>query len=733
MKRILTGLFLGVVSMFFTGCSEALVKGIDVPKEEWMSAADDLTQSADKESGASETMEDYYEYNEEEKYKDLEGENAFAFQTGHLEEDGKIEDFQILDMLNDNTFLYLYSVANPSAQGGTRVVHCAAVYNFRTKQLKVVHESEFFRDEEAQDESFFGQWCSGGSDKGAGTLFVYDNGVGSLYDLNTLSGVPEFQTDVETFMRRYFSKPVSVNTANAVSDGENNIYIELLLEKEGLLDKYEDVSDEQLENDFIQVVMAYEFVPLASNMHLRQDNESFEKQVEEWKNMAEGNVFDSEPDEAADWEAAIKKYPNKWKEAYIPELDNLGIKQWKTNPVYGYEQDGYVCTFQAKGEGELTSLTNPPEKQILNNALVTCQGYDYTLCAYLGGFSDCSPREISRDVTVKTGTDENGEDITETVTQSMTVYEKREQIMYSILSDDEGNRQGPWLEGYRILKKDNEYVSTLYGESDSDILCEVSGKLYWMSTQKNFTQCSIPYDENDRISFFTDSGQTGLVSSDGKELIIYDNLGKAETPRGVTVDLQALESRYKSEAGKGICPDYPTDTKYEGTYNYTNYLNYEGNNILKVKVSGCSVMDKLKENWGVDLLGLRSGESAEAFLFSSETEGMNIYVPGTEKSFCLDDGSWYRSWKLNDGCAAVGFNNNFALSGGDAAYARVMEFDVQKLLEQAAQELLVRYEEDAEQAAQKESEEASKAADDDRNMDLEEEWRNLYDGMQKGN
>ena len=258
MKRILTAVLIGMVSMFFTGCSEGLIKGAQIQTDQAMG---DAASIADSETGEDTNikveydedptvdLDDYYDYNEEIKYENLEGDPAFVIPQDQLAENSEIENFQVLDMVNENTFLYTYSVITPAGGGQEKVLHCASIYNFRTKELKMIHKTESMRNEMTMTESFVGQWCRQSSGTGMGKLFIYDNGVASIYDLNTLSGVPEFQTDVETLMRRHFTKPAAVSVANVVSDGQYGIYAEMVLEKNGTLSEDSEASDEELEED----------------------------------------------------------------------------------------------------------------------------------------------------------------------------------------------------------------------------------------------------------------------------------------------------------------------------------------------------------------------------------------------------------------------------------------------------------------------------------------------------
>lgn len=746
MKRILTAVMLGTVSMFFTGCSEGLIKGADIGTGQRMEDAafiaesetgGDMNIKVDYDGESMEEMEDYYEYSEQQKKENQKGDPAFVIPEGQMEAGSEIENFRVLDMVNENTFLYTYSIVTPLTEKREKVLHCACIRNFRTGELRLIHRTESEREEHTASEAFFSQWCRGDAAGDLGKLFVYDNGTGSFYDLNTLEEAPLFQTEVESFMRRFLTKPAGVNIVNAVSDGKYGIYMETALEKEGTLSANEEASEEELENDVIQTVFAYEFVPLPAGIHLRQDNGNFERQVEKWKEKTEGKVLEDVPDAAGDWEQVLKELPNVWEATYIPELESAEVNRWKQSPVYGYEQDGYVCTFQA-ADGSLQPLTDPPENGNLENILVTWKGYDYMLYAYGEKFTDCGARTIARTVTVKTGTDENGNDITKTQEQSMTVYEKRQQILSSVTAGANGKRQGAWMEGYRILKNGEVSVSAVYGEESSEILCEAGGKLYWMDPSKNYQEIPVSLSEEEFLSIFRDGDQTRLVKEGRDNLIIYEDLCRDGAGGSLVISLADLASRYRQgdgEAEKDFGASFGEDlegTMFEGTDIYSDSLKYSGENIRSITVAGSADMDRLREEWGEDVLGLKAGTVANGYLFTSQTQGMSIYLPATKKTFSIHTGGWYRTWEKGEDYIAIGFDGEYALNGEDLAYAGILEFDVQELLNEAVRDRLAAHEQEAAEAAEEEARKASRAAENGHRLEMEEEWNEINKNRNKG-
>ena len=62
-----------------------------------------------------------------------------------------------------------------------------------------------------------------------GQVFVYDNGHGYVYDSQ---GTMKFHGDIETFVRAQFADAYSVTVANAVTDWQNRVYLEVSIEKE---------------------------------------------------------------------------------------------------------------------------------------------------------------------------------------------------------------------------------------------------------------------------------------------------------------------------------------------------------------------------------------------------------------------------------------------------------------------------------------------------------------------
>ena len=154
MKRILkAGIGLSIVSMLFTGCGSGSVVsalGIGYQEIEWQTEAYNPGD-----------MPDYERKNNDEKFKNLQGQQAFVISEKHSQFVEDIEDFEIGTLLEDGTFIYKYTSREnyagwgSSEDSGIAYVHCVAAYNYRTETFKVIHENFFYRYDVNEDEESF--------------------------------------------------------------------------------------------------------------------------------------------------------------------------------------------------------------------------------------------------------------------------------------------------------------------------------------------------------------------------------------------------------------------------------------------------------------------------------------------------------------------------------------------------------------------------------------------------
>ena len=178
MKRILMIIFLAVaVSMFFTGCNSIVLSV----------GEDDFVEIPWQEMKNWDEMPDYYENNEAGKFENLTGDRAFKIKDGHSEASADIADFQIGTLLEDGTFIYAYSTKIKGEGENRKAVHCAAAYNYKNGQMKIIHENVFESTDGTVEaggrESFYIQICDETSPE-TSDIFVYDNGVGYIYKSN---------------------------------------------------------------------------------------------------------------------------------------------------------------------------------------------------------------------------------------------------------------------------------------------------------------------------------------------------------------------------------------------------------------------------------------------------------------------------------------------------------------------------------------------------------------------
>ena len=176
----------------------------------------------------------------------------------------------------------------------------------------------------------------------------------------------------------------------------------------------------------------------------------------------------------------------------------------------------------------------------------------------------------------------------------------------------------------------------------------------------------------------TQQGQIRIVTSISNEDV--DLIGML---LGVGVKTTTITGQQLSEAIK------PSD--YEGTkvgssyhdeYNAANEEDglfiagsggMDANKLVRVSLSPQKDLLKKIENYGISAGS--SNASGNGWLLTSFANGLVYVDDGSGKSFNLDKGTWYGTWKQGDKLISVGFGESSASYGTlDAAYARVKEY-----------------------------------------------------------
>jgi len=752
MKRILKAGILGTaVSMLFTGCgSGSLVSGVGGGYQEikW----DVVETQENKEKLGNSGLKDgetlpvkeipnYYEEQAAEKLEEPNGIQAFKIKEGHSDDARDIESFEVGALQHDGTFIYCYSTrvgeyVEDAAADNRSYVHCMAAYNYRTKQFKVIHENVFAEPVSETDEdghSFYMQMCE--SD-GSGEMFVYDCGIGYLYDS---SGSAKFITSIEEFVRDHF-RGYSIVATEALMEGGDRIYVDLVIEKEEISsvdesmdedDISEDEADEeaeQLDEEFgsktIEVVLVYDFQTYTSSID--QNNQMLDTQAAYW--ILLGALFNGDigevPSAEEHWQAAVDSYPNQWGPAYLyglrnwsqEELNHYGITdthiygtplfQWTGEKTFGYRDDGYVSDFMPK-EGNYRPFTDLKSNTALNNVFILMDGRYYEVYGTTGndlGEGDYSQHRFEREVTRKDEiTNEDGTKSTKDtlITQSIYKYRKRDTYPADC-----------YLEGYWIM----DSCESVFDIVDEDVFCMVSETndevdydvIQWVQTdgsRKSIAKVAA----DSMVDIFKDNGTLYMtVAYEGGTSISKLKSDTKEVESSRAISSSAVSNIIKKAEYKGA----GVDSKYHDAYNDMSsdgenlgenageYLN--GENLLHAKLNNTHknllqmIEDyKLEEikanNAGTTLENLKqlleykqaekiSEVGSDGYLITSFAHGLVYFDAAANQSISLDDGTWYGTWKFGDKYISVGYNNTNSSYGSlDIAHSSVMEYSLDDL------------------------------------------------------
>ena len=694
MKRILMSIFLAViVSMFFTGCNSII---LSVGEDDFVEIP---WQEMEKEY--LDEIPDYYENNETNKFENLTGNRAFKIKQGHSEASTDIADFQIGTLLNDGTFIYAYSTKESGEGDDRKSVHCAAAYNYKNGQMKIIHEKMYESIDDADElgggESFYIQICDETSPE-TSDIFIYDNGIGYIYSAN---GSVKFKTDIETFIRSRFHKAYSVETVNAVTDGNNRIFLELVIEKEPI-DIGEDLNKtfseeeadrelEALEKEFeektTELVLVYNFKEIETTID--QDLLNVDTQAMYWKSMtAAHGPYTTAPDVWEDWATIQTSIPDQWGYHYLGGLENRPVLyKWKTEPVFQYTDDDYICTFQM----DITKISDFDAFYTLEENKALSNTFIYVDDTYYEVFGTASEYYYKLE-NVKTYTrsytyqwteteldaDGNPVEVTKTEDREQTIYVPT--YRYYIID-------GGYLEGYQI----GADIEQIVGCFDGNIALVSGPFFYWIVDDAKANMVSLITDK-----MLIDMGSDGervytLLSTADKTMILEGNSD------GEIKEQNLIENNKISNAvsAKSLTPS-SVGQKYYDMYHsqfqddFGDLLSFEqitGDKVLKASVTVNK--NALKE---LDTYGVLSGAdtaTGEGYLLTTFNKGLLYYDLGSQEAVTLNDGTWYRTWKQGDKYIAVGFSDSDASYGiPDIAFSRIYEFDVDSLYQESVEEIL---------------------------------------------
>lgn len=693
MKRILTaGVLFLCVTMFFTGCSSIIIQDEFDPA--------DVHSSVSKESlsieQTSEGVPDYYQLNSRIKFSDEEAAEAFQIKSGHSKKTADIEDFQIVDLLNGKTFVYGYVTLAERKEN--HIVHCGAFYNYKTKELNVFHENEFKRT--GKEESFHIQMCTS-MNGDPGGIFVYDNGMGYLYNKD---GELIFYADIESFIRRQYSHVFSVSVAQAFTDGENRIYMDLVIEKTeieipetiavpktlGSDETEEEVDEEEekkmekeaeeIETKIENAVLVYETHSLKTT--LNQENSAFAYQMMLWTKLTENKEFarDNPPDAEKDWETIKKNFPDTWEQVHLHDYKNLPVYEWKGKEQFINKSDS-LCTFEPQ-PGSFQNFKNLQEGMDFKNHFFHPENGFSMLYGKCGELKNCGEDTFSRSVTLYWEEEKPNE-------AGETVSVKQTQTITQTLTKDSRQRKAPlengYYETYAVL--DSNKVTELGDSIQNELIgSNKDGKVYWIKSGKPYTEANVIIGEDDQVSIFRDGKLLYLLVCNmktGQVKMFPDTVHKEHTPPsvifinyknlpGVATEGTSAEDESFQEEIKKYMP--------EGLNVYdSGYLTKDNILIssLNLEQSKSIIQQLLWKDSKLVWAGLLTNQQISGCLLTNPNLGIIFYDCLRRKGLPLVEGTWYRSWKVGNQYVSVGFADSDSIYElKDAAFAKVYQYSL---------------------------------------------------------
>ncbi len=676
MKRILGILLWGsFISMFFTGCSFGLIENETDPSSLAQSIMNEETSGDGirmnyKEEDRKKAVPDYFQENVEKKFQNLEGKQAFRIPDEHSKETKDIELFQIGDLTSDGTFYYCYSTWEAGSGSERKKVHCAAAFNYRTGTFKVLHENRFKPESIPEDgESFYMQVCW--EEEEEPKIFVYDNGIGTLYQND---GKVLLKTDIETLIRSRYHQAFSVNVTHVMTDGENKMYLELVIEKNQVNlpekpdseerpgDKEQEEEEEEqvekdLEDNVVSMLMVYEFTPVGGS--IVQNNLKHEEQKQKWIKMAEGKEFSEDPDGVEDWKSAVKQIPVQWGSGFLDGYKFLEIMRWKNGIQFDSSKDDTFDPVIGSYEGFAKVETN--------SELADTFVMDGVSWCSVGGKTGGSQTPFDEETIIRNYVLETTDTWFDSEGKPHTVTKKENKQQSIKVTRKLGTPVSEcWVEGYWFVKD----AHTLGGRLNQNMLASSDEKIFWIHPDRSITSAGYIEEEGMAPGMFQDGDNTYLIQYNGKKMLIAQGESWDEAEVCWEVPFSRMTSRYErgsSEYDQAFDMLNEESLKEEDVYSNSDH--YTEENVLKVDFT------------------LEEDSEYNGFLFTSHNKGILLYEPAKEEVMMLAEGSWYRSWKQDETYISVGFSRKEATYDSmDVAFARVYEYDLKELCQEALEE-----------------------------------------------
>ncbi len=734
-----------VIAMVFstTGCN-SIFTSIEFPE------GNNIKKAVEAEASANETNEegvrlvysdeernqpvlDYFQHNVEEKFKDLGGKQAFKIKDGHSDEAEDIEDFQIVDLLNGTILLYGYTTCLESSPN--QKVHCAGLYNYNSGVLKAFHETKFTRSGSVKedDESFFIQ-------RTGSEIFIYDNGFAYLY---SSTGVRKSCSDIETYLREQYPDAYSITVANAITDGNSRVYMEVSVEHKKVeisedvddsgkteeeLDEEADKLDDEVSDKVSDFILVYEVTPL--NSVIQQDNVRFDEQNKRWKEQTSGKEYTSAPNAEGDMTSVRNGYSDSWGGTYIWVESSIwprhkeNVYQWKGTP--SFQQSDEVINFNALPNTYVsyTNLRNDGGRSAKDMRLFVPIVGKYSLLNGTLGTSLTYTNYVTIErsyqyVTQQEVKDSSGKVTQEKKTETRTQSVRRARSRYRQLNN-------AFTETYRILDTD---VTLLGNCVDGLVLCSGEDDFYWVdaegdldkifSTDEEGYIAGVGVNGSDRYiiasgeqkTYVSKFDEDGDIDLDDDDILVFPNIGEG----------YASGSSEYDKAFNDLSKDADLDL-YGASEVFT-----EKNILFETLYISSKLASQVYKEGGV-ILGMPNGGVCTGYLITSLNRGLVFYNPNTHSGTTLAQGSWYRSFKNGNMIVSIGFaNGDNSYSSMDMAFARVYEYNLNDLCTASIQGMLSELKQKRQEEASKSNEDllASEAESDDVKS-MEEMWSEEY-------
>lgn len=714
MKRILRirlTLCMCGLSVFFTGCNQKEINSyieFSVPNETGVGPVEKPTEAPRKEGGpkdVDQTVKAETDKVLEARFEDLTGTRAFYFPENHLDGTSDLKAFEILGLVED--YFYYYYVTTDTQTG--QEVHVVA-RNHKSDENR--HDILYQRQVEIGEDSsgvyspFYVHMCT--DVNGEYKISIYENGDLSLIDregnvrFNRGSGKIQFGSEElsggESLLDlideifgvggenpSYFDRDIT----SVTTDGRYNFYIPVTLTVEDYtaLEIDPDQEEETLTTE--TYLLGYSYMPIGnggSSEYLLRYNINYWNQVMYWRELAEG--ASSERDAEADWEKTKKVYPDRFGYYKVASGENLSITehgdlyQWKNQDVRKFLENKKVgdieAIFTQVDQSAIEPAFNLTDGQRLERYFFQDQEKGY--CPIVGSVKKNSRTEVeaqaTRSYTVVTG--EGNDRTEETFTEYVNpVYAEKLQF-----------QDGSAIERFVVLdNRPNIYITpgTVDKGRYSMGICMAN-----ICSLQCFAESSAQI-ESQRYILFEGAGEemgAYILNSLGDQPYVLGTdlehkrlLINTPSKRWITLmtsDLNPLGYR-QSDEDKTLLDEMKKQSERIGGYD----------------ASGADIHRNPDQYSRQNVLILEDGSNIKV-LFSTFFNGMQLFEGSTEESgrmgqsssgtiYRLADYPVYQAWRTGDNqITAVGFNRTDAdYQYMDIARARVYEFDLDTLLEDA--------------------------------------------------